>query len=226
METKKQNLDLLRLLELKKEELDLTDTIELKRLEIALQSIAKRMEYCKYHYDEFLTNTDDSALFFDEFNSAEVEGISIRTKYEANILAFLQNLHALIDCFPYSLNILVRVIKDIESNKIGWNKDFIKKYNDYKFFSSLDDLFKDETFQRVKGYVNRTKHKHLVRIKNNGDLFFEDFSYLHNGNEKYLTEQNVKSFIVECHDILIPKLLDLANLIKYQKEKEALTLSK
>ena len=70
MEVEKQTLDLLRLVELKKEELSLIAPIELERLGVALQSIAKRMEYCKYHYDEFLANTNDNALFFDEFKEA------------------------------------------------------------------------------------------------------------------------------------------------------------
>jgi len=81
-------------------------------------------------------------------------------------------------------------------------------------------LHHDETFQKVKGFTNRTKHKHLIRIKNKIQrLVFEDFSYSHDKQRKTLKNQDVNSFIVDCHDSLIPKFLSLYNAVKASKEK-------
>lgn len=215
MESENKTLDISRIVELKKIELSITSPIEIQCLEVALQSIAKRIEYCKYHYDEFIANSDSNALFIDRFDSSDLRNISIRTKYEANTVAFLQNLHALVDSFPYVLNIITRVVDDIESSKIGWNKEFIKKYTQYDFYNTLSSLSKNETFQMIKGLVNRTKHKHLVRIRNNtNNLIFDEFTYFFNGEVKSLNGQDVKSFVVSCHDELFPKFLSLFNEIK------------
>lgn len=221
MEEKKNTLDIAALVELKKKDLNQSDPTEIQRLQIALQSIVKRLEYCKYHYDQLIANSDIKLLFTDRFSSPTPEKISIRTAYEANTVAFLQNLHSLIDSLPYALNIIFRVADDIESPKIGWNDDFINKYNSHEFFYALSDLHHDETFQKIKGFTNRTKHKHLIRIKNKiKRLVFDDFTYRHNDETKQLKNQDIRSFLVDCHDGLTPKFLSLYNAVKTSKERE------
>lgn len=223
MEEKNNSLNIATLVELKKKDLNQSDPTEIQRLNIALQSIAKRLEYCKYHHDQLIANSGIELLFTDRFSSSNPEKISIRTIYEANTVAFLQNLHSLIDSLPYALNIIFRVVDDIESPNIGWNDDFINKYNSHAFFGALSDLHHDETFQKIKGFTNRTKHKHLIRIKNKiNQLVFDDFSYRHNDETKQLKNQDVKSFLVDCHDGLTPKFLSLYNAVKASKEARSL----
>ncbi len=215
------DLDIFHILKLKNIELSLTPSIELQQLETSLQSIAKRIEYCKYHFDEFSLFTNKKALLIDRFDSSITNETSTRIRYEAHTVAFLQNLHALIDCFPYTLNIIHPVTHDIENRNIGWNKKFINKYKNFPFFMKLDNLFKNENFQKIKGYANKTKHKHLVKIKNSGrDLIFDKFSYFHNGKEEHIVDQEVELFMMSCHNELIPQVISLGNAIVKSKEKE------
>ena len=218
MEEENNTLNIVSLVELMNKKLNHE---ELKCLETALQSIGKRAKYCTYHYNELVKHTEKKALLIDRLNSPSSDNIAIRTIYEANTVAFMQNLHALIDSLPYILNIIFKEYPNIEDTCIGWNKKFVTKYNSYNFFSELESLYFDETFHKIKGYANRIKHKHLIRISNDGNiLVFEDFLYYHDDKSKVVKEQDVISFLTECHNDLIPKTLSLYNTIKKSKEKE------
>ena len=145
---------------LKKAELGENDQGEIEKLDVALQSIQKRLNYCEYHYSELVLFSDETSLKQDRYLQMCIGGISIRTRYEANAYGFLQNLHALLDSLPYALNIFECVCTDIEAQSIGWKKEFIEKYAYYSFASSLNALSIDENFSKLKGLVNRYKHKH------------------------------------------------------------------
>jgi hypothetical protein len=220
MSNNENSFELLQVVELKKIELSRSQPLEIHRLEISLQSIAKRVDYCKYHYQEFQRNSSVKALLTERIDRT-INGRSIRVLYEANSIAFLQNIHALIDSFPYVLNIINREIEDIESTNIGWNDNFIKKYKRYDFHTTLNELFSDITFHMVKGFVYRANHKHLIRIKNTYDeLVFEEFTYHSKGEIKTLKDQNVNQFILECHEKLLSKFIGLCNQVQKCKKQE------
>lgn len=197
---------------------------ERKSLNLALQSIDKRIQFCKYHYIQVKLTSDEKSLSLERFLSIKHHGITNRTAYEANIFGFIHNLHSLVDSFPYVLNIIYQVIDNIESPNIGWNDDFLKKYESFTFYQSLQCLSDDETFKKLKGVINKAKHKYLIRIQNNyTNLTFEDFTYFYNGDVIYVRNQNVKSFLENCHNDLIPKFISVYNLIKINKENDIIS---
>ncbi len=182
-----------------------------------MQSMAKRIDYCKYHYQEFIRNSCELALLQERLDDS-FDGKSIRVIYEASAVAFTQNLHSLIDSFPYALNLIDKKYTNINATQIGWNQEFVDKYKCFDYHKGLELLFKNSVFHKLKGLVNRTKHKHLVRIKNTGtSLIFENFSYFSNGEASTVKEQNVNQFLNECYDTLLPDFLTLCNSVeKYQ----------
>jgi len=190
-------------------------------LDLALQSIAKRQFYCLYHFDEFIRQSNQKALLIDRFNHYEFPERSIRTSYEANALAFLQNLHALFDSYPFILNLLFEVELNLENRNIGWNKSFIKKFKNFPFYNELTSFWNDIIFCQLKGFVNRGKHKHLIRIQNKVKaLIFEDFTYIKDSKEIVLSNQDVRDFLVVCFDDLFPKFIKLYNTVKKYKKTE------
>lgn len=179
-------------------------------------------DYCKYHYQEFQRNSCDKALL-QERHDRSFDGRSIRIIYEASIIAFLQNLHSLIDCFPYALNLIDTKFDNIDSTSVGWKLGFIKKYKCFSYHKELTGLYSNSIYHKLKGLVNTTKHKHLVRIKNTGDtLVFEKFSFYSNGEIQFMIEQDVNQFLIECYDKLLPEFLALCNAVEKNKENEVL----
>jgi len=151
------------------------------------------------------------------------ENVPVRYVYEANIAAFLNSLHALLDSFPYLLNIFIPVMTTTESTSIKWHEIFIEKYQNMDFYDELLNFLMDRTFHKVKGYVNTIKHKHLIRISNQRDhLEFEEYSYKEphrdeQGKIKFVSDdvagENVMAFIETCHDVLIPKFFNLCDSV-------------
>ncbi|WP_438862646.1 hypothetical protein [Neptunicella sp.] len=187
----------------------------LDRLNISLQAIAKRKKYCQYHFSLFQESTSSVALLKDRLEQVSYEELSVRDVYEANSIAFLQSLHAMIDSFPYTLNLIYQKFNDVDSRQVGWNKEFIKHYKRYNFFSYLQALFENETFCQLKGYSNHGKHKYPIRIKNTfKELIFEDFTFEYGGMKVFASKLKVESFMTECHDRLIPKFFYLIKMVQ------------
>lgn len=194
---------------------------ETHKLNLALQSVQKRIDYCEYHYVEIEKFSDKKHLVLERGLALKYGGISVRTMYEANIFAFIQSLHALMDSLPYGLNIFYKVCPNLEAPSIGWNSEFLDKYADYPFFSSLRSISEDETFAKLKSITNRVKHKHIIRIRNNYEtLIFDDFSYYFGGEVKDVKEEDVKNFLADCHDYLLPKYIGFWNQAKNFKESD------
>lgn len=213
--------NLCKIVEIKNDSLGAANPEEIELLHISMQSIAKRIDYCKYHYQEFLRNSCELALLQERLDGS-LDGKSIRVIYEASAVAFTQNLHSLIDSFPYALNLIDKKYENINSVKIGWNKEFVNKYKCFDYHPEPVNLYNHPVFHKLKGLVNRTKHKHLVRIKNTfTSLTFESFSYPSNGEVCQAKEQNVHMFLVECYDNLLPDFLALCNSVEKSKESEA-----
>lgn len=222
-------LNIRKLVDLKKQELGNSDDDILEKLEAACQSIYHWNEYCQYHYTKLEEVVKPSILRLDRFATFKPKGeyFSARIVYEANIIAFLNSLHALIDSFPYLLNLFIKQVEDSEATCIKWHTSFIDKYDNEPFHHELTSLLLDPTFNKVKGYVNITKHRRLIRIANKmTHLEFEEYKYKQLAlNEKgeisydiiAVTNENVLEFLVQCHDELIPKLFKLCDSIMCAK---------
>lgn len=223
-------LDTGKFLYLKKQELGSDESELIAKLEVCTQSIYRWLQYCQYHY----VNLDDAVkepnLRLDRAALSLTragETVAVRYVYEANIVGFLHSLHALLDSFPYLLNLFIPVIKDFESTSIKWHQSFIDKYREQAFHSELTELLMDSTFHKVKGYANTIKHKHLIRILNHWDhLEFDVFSYKRpyldeDGVLKFslatVSEEHVIPFIQDCHNELIPKFFNLCESVLSSK---------
>lgn len=227
-----QQLDVGRFISLKKQELGAAGSDSIVRLEVSTQSIYRWLQYCDYHYVNLVDATTEPNLRFDRISVYRRAGetVPVRYVYEANIAAFLNSLHALLDSFPYLLNLFIPVMEEPESTSIKWHESFINKYRGMDFYDELRGLLLDTTFHKVKGYVNTIKHKHLIRILNQwSHLEFEEYSYKQpyldaRGRVKFQSEivagENVITFIEECHDELIPKLFDLCDSVVHFKSSE------
>ncbi|MFA6013924.1 MAG: hypothetical protein WC742_02575 [Gallionellaceae bacterium] len=224
-----QQLDIGKFLELKKQELGTADNNSIVRFEVCTQSIHRWLQYCQYHYVLLVDSATELNLKLDRISiySRGGETVPVRYVYEANIAAFLNSLHSLLDSFPYLLNLFIPVIEDPECTGIRWHKDFFKKYESMAFYDELMGFLMDDTFHKVKGYVNTIKHKHLIRISNQWNhLEFEEYSYMKpyrdaQGKVTFRREvvagENVISFIGECHNELIPKFFNLCDSVLHFK---------
>lgn len=215
-----QDLEIGKFLSIKEQELGGNDGDLLKKLGICTQSIYHWLQYCQYHYDN-LDDAISSNLRLDRLGEYQRAGedIPLRYIYEANIVAFLNSLHGLLDSFPYLINLFIPVIDDADAMSIKWDEKFLNKYKSMGFYGKLMEFMLNDNVNKVKGYVNTTKHKYLIRIANKRDhLEFEGYRY----RRAYLNEQgqlkfrhenaagkDVLLFIKECHDDLIPKFFDL-----------------
>ncbi len=217
-------LNIERFINLKKR--DTGDNDSCNELDICLQSIHRGLEYCKYHFVLLAGSVEGKDLALDRISNGyrrPGDPVPLRYIYEANISAFLSSLHALLDSFPYLLNLFIPVIDNAKAYTIGWKKDFVKKYKNYDFYDDIERFFIDCDFNKVKGYVNTLKHKHHIRILNKYDhLEFEEYSYQRRftdcnkgfvEEEKSINGLNVATFIEDCHNNLIPKLFSLCDSI-------------
>lgn len=227
-----QQLDIGRFISLKKQEIGAEESDAISKLEVCTQSIYRWRQYCEYHYVNLVETATESNLRFDRISVFQRAGetVPVRYVYEANIAAFLNSLHALLDSFPYLLNLFIPVTEDPESRCIQWHESFIKKYEDMAFYDELVSFLMDITFHKVKGYVNTIKHKHLIRISNKWDhLEFEEYTYKKpcrdvkgkiNFKSEPVTGENIVSFIGKCHDELIPRLFNLCESVLHCKSTE------
>lgn len=221
------------------DQLDLTSFIKLKtsmtgtvdpdatqRIKVACQSIHKWQKYCEYHYSNLpdVHNRGDLMLAgcATEYRRSG-ESVDYRYVCEANIIGFLNCLHALLDSFPYLLNLVVPRFENPDGKDIGWNGKFVESYSTFTFYESLKKFMLGKTFNVVKSYVNTTKHKHLIRIAiNQGALEFDEFNAsLPSENENgkiqrkdiIIPRRGALEFINECHDDLIPEFIELCRTI-------------
>jgi hypothetical protein len=218
--TGKSSFSVGRLLELFDSELSTDESIALN---FALQSLAKRLQYCEHHYQEYLAYSTPSKLIRERFGTS---CNSIRIQYEANFLALLNNLHCIVDAIPYALNIMYRKTKTkgIEHKSVSWHSDHIKLYSEEKIYSAISELINCKTFEVLKELSNRSKHKHLIPISNCGNsLTIESFSYSVNGQPAVIIPTaNANDFVSKCHEILVPLVINIFNEeILIQEAKKA-----
>lgn len=223
-------IDLYKFAELRSRELGTEDEDILQRIEVCSQSIYRWLQYCQYHYSNLLSSTRQADLVFDRVSQYRREGecVGIRYVYEANIVAFLNGLHAVLDSFPYLLNLFIPVYESPDSIDIRWSKRFVDKYKGWCFYANLRDFILDPTFNDVKGYINTTKHKYLIRISNNyKSIEFEEYNFrcpelTHDGKivyrNKAVPRQDAIAFLNKCHDYLIPRFFGLCNNVIAAKD--------
>lgn len=219
-----EQLVLTKFVEMRKED-GLIDECAIESLQICTQSIHHWLQFCQYHHFNLTDCLNSRDLGLDRIASYRRSGecVELRFVYEANIVAFLASLHALLDSFPYLLNLFIPKIKNNDSTSIRWHLDFIDKYRERIFYSEMRRFMLDRTFNRVKGYANTYKHRHLIRVKNEWKhLTFEDFDFRmpydgENGRLEFSSETaqslNVQNFIEHCHNDLVPKYFSLCNSI-------------
>lgn len=133
------DLDIAEIVALKRQELGGEENYALECLNLSTQSIYHRNQFCEYHYSLLEEIVSEENLFLDWLGGYRRAGdtVPVRFVYEANIFAFLQNLHALLDSFPYALNLFFPVTDKPEIAKVEWEKKFIAKYRDYSFRETL-----------------------------------------------------------------------------------------
>ena len=222
MATAKRSFSINRLIGLFNDGLNKDESIALN---LALQSLAKRLKYCEYHYQLYLENSTPSKL------ARERSGIPynnlIRVKYEANFLAFLNNLHCIVDAIPYVLNIVYQrsTEKDINHKSVSWRDAHINLYRKEHIYPMLNLTKNCEAFIHLRELSNRSKHKHLTPISNRLDsLIIEGFSYLNEGRQEITVPPiNVDEFMETCHNSLIPLVVSLFNEVMSIKEKSTRT---
>jgi len=199
---------------------------ELEKLDNASQAIQHWRLICEYHYIQLLDIVKSSHLTLDRLAEYTRAGdpVPLRFVYEAHVVGFLQSLHALLDSFPYLLNLCIPKYEDPEDRAIGWNKRFIALYGQESFALELSELWLHDDFQSLKGYVNTIKHKRLVRVANTfQDLELESvlvrYHYRSESgevteSERHMPRINVLRFFESCHDVLVLKLFKLCNLVQ------------
>jgi hypothetical protein len=161
-----------------------------------VNTIHKRNDYSVLHYEACLKCIGDGAYLLE----LERGGIVFtdagnrhqnRVHYEANILAFAQNLHALCDSFPFAVSRILSPLhytgkkgkQALSKKQCGWNPVFFKAVGEThprltEFLSQLHRFASNKDFLLLRGLVNQCKHQYLPRILNQGtSLHFELIEY-------------------------------------------------
>lgn len=196
---------------------------------LVLSSLEKRAKFAHLHYHEV------QKCFEDDMVNLERDGLEFissgniypnRTYYEAHIYAFAQNLHAVCDCFPYVVFLMLQTLKYTNSEGevktigpgCGWSGNFLSSVvetypTQKKLYRKLKNFTHDKDFLLLKGLVNQSKHQHLIRIHNHRThLSFEEIEYFnkpYKGKKIKLVNQNVKELMRKWNNKLFPKLFIL-----------------
>lgn len=162
----------------------------------ALVWLAKRQAYSHEYYRQLKRYSSQSKLeealwMFDE---------TTRVRFEAATLAFIQNIHAACDAFPFALHVLLGGLSTRENSEdehFKWTPDLVKQV-EKKFpealalHEQLRAFMNDVNFRILASLVNQAKHKYFPRIWCDYDalnaryhLRIKDFNYVYyRGREK------------------------------------------
>jgi hypothetical protein len=176
----------------------------------SLQAIVKRQLYCEYHYDLFLKSTKPHGLIEERLSTSAEH---IRIEYEANAIAFIDQLHAMFDSFPYVLKLIYSdLTSTTRDQQLRWDEKFIDLFKEQYFYQSLRTFNVNDLFKLLKEICNQAKHRYPVRIVNRaGGLRFEDFEPYEKISTIPIDNDlvQVDVFLTRAHDELIPDFLDL-----------------
>lgn len=206
---------------------------ELRDLGRAISAIDLRRKIAHYHYESW-SEVEHSGVYAAELiHSLGGDGNVNAVRYNAEVMAFLQNLHALCDSLPYILNIVIRKFP-IEAKTIGWNKKTLDEYCEQKLtkdqnltdqgalevnaiYDKLVKFSEDKTFRQLQSIVNCAKHKHLIPLFYDGEnVVFDKFEGILEANDAPLV---VKNFMEHSHNYLLSKLDDLYSAIFREVER-------
>jgi hypothetical protein len=203
-----------------------------KQTHPAVRSMTDRPEFCRYHYHEALdmmneyikSNLEKTGLWgvykdYDEFSY-------LMLKIRANIVAFVQSLHAIADTcshmlyYSLALDKLPKPLKerDIDANKV---LTLLEQQRDAgrPEYDKLCRLFREITtgddYKYLNALSNTSKHRNIVRAELNEDatgrredkwiLFLESFWYAGELFEK----TNAREFMRKEHDRIQPLSVDI-----------------
>lgn len=203
-----------------------------KKAHPSVRSMTDRPEFCRYHYHEALdmmneyinSNLKETGLWgvyedYDEFSY-------LMLKIRANIVAFVQSLHAVADTcshilyYSLALDKLPRPLKeqDICANKV---LKLLEQQRDagHPEYDNLCRLFREITtggdYKYLNALTNTSKHRSIVRPELNEDatgrreekwiLFLESFWYAGELFEK----TNAREFVRKEHDRIQPLTVNI-----------------
>lgn len=194
---------------------------EIKKIELAenlLQTIVLslnlRQATAHYHYSNWL-EVEEKGIYAAMLDlRLGGNGYVNAVKYNAEVLAFLQNVHAICDSFPYLLNLYLRSF-DFESKTIGWNastlngfRETLSSIGEQLLLRKLDKFCSNEDFHTLQKIVNCAKHKHVIGIYFDGS---KTFLGKLNG-EAGPSDLGVKEAMIKFHDSLLPLIFEMLDL--------------
>lgn len=200
-----------------------------ENLSLALFSLEKRSKFAQVHYHEIILCVSECKL------DLERAGLSItgsgkifpnRTYYEANLFAYVQNLHAILDSLPYIAFLLLGSLtvrkkdgpKTISAKSCAWSEDFMNAVNETfpdhkKLNRKLSLFYRDRDLLILKGLVNQSEHQHITRIINDGQtLRFERVDFFDSpcsGKRETLENIDALPLIMKWNNKFFPKIFIL-----------------
>jgi hypothetical protein len=190
-------------------------------LKEAINWLAKRLQYSHEYYRQIKRNTtrtkmESVVLMFDEEQ---------RIRIESAVLAFLQNIHAACDAFPFALHIMMGGLGNTDEDHFKWEPKLLKKAREKyphadELHAALDEFIADTNFKILAGLVNQAKHKYFPRIEGNfktaDDSFrlvvrnVEYFAWPNGAKTKYVEEElDVLEFAKAVHNETLMKVFQL-----------------
>ena len=203
-----------------------------KKAQPSVRSMMDRPEFCRYHYHEALdmmneyikSNLEKTGLWgvyedYDEFSY-------LMLKIRANIVAFVQSLHAVADTCSHMLYYslaLEKLSKPLKERDIHANKvlALLEQHRDagHPEYDKLCTLFREITtgddYKYLNALSNTSKHRNIVRPELNEDvtgkredkwiLFLESFWYA----EELFKKTNACEFMRKEHDRIQPLTVDI-----------------
>lgn len=183
-----------------------------EKLNLYLQSFHKRGQYCDTYYAWFADYIEPSKLMRERFGVRA----GYRTEYEAVAVAFVANLHALIDSAPWFIYQAVEPLKYVKKGQdeliteraCGWSGQFSQSLSP-PYLSEVkvifDELRSNADFKLLQKMSNKNKHSHMTRIKNN----YTSLSFEVVDDSGKVTDVDCIEFFQRTHDNLVPRLMDL-----------------
>jgi hypothetical protein len=198
----------------------------LEKVNLCIESLAKRWEYIKYHFQEYermtnhINNSNNAIIFIFNFDKSNVIN---KLAIEANIIALMQNLHTIKDILVhliyYSLNLKIEFERDITLWKV---KKELEKLTDSKnLINLIDELNIHLNSKFLNAIVNISKHRYVIfpkfYVEMSKDWFGYKFLPFEYESEKY-EEKKIHEFILEEYDRQLKLDIEIKNeLIRYSK---------
>lgn len=203
-----------------------------KKAHPSVRSMTDRPEFCRYHYHQALdmmseyiaSNLKETGLWgvyedYDEFSY-------LMLKIRANIVAFVQSLHAVADTgshmlyYSLALDKLLMPLKEHDINaKAVLNLLEQQRDAGHSEYDKLCKLFREVTtgdgYTYLNSLTNTSKHRSIVRPELNEDvtgrreekwiLFLESFWY----KGVFFEKTNAREFMRKEHDRIQPLTVDI-----------------